>query len=180
MPGTGCRKLLFRHGIVYYNGRAWTGKHDAWLRHEALPQLTTRATRLTFDSDYETVLAVSARRHRLDTAIAQMAAAAEFTPLVRRLGCLRGISTLTGFALAVEIGDWHRFTGTPPAPSSDSYPASTPRGPPRCRTRSRRAGNTHLRRLLVGAACHHRARYTVGKTMRDRWELAPRSKGVWQ
>ena len=30
---------------------------------------------------------------------------------MRRLGCLRGISTLTGFALAVEIGDWHRFTG---------------------------------------------------------------------
>ena len=30
---------------------------------------------------------------------------------MRRLGCLRGIGTLTGFALAVEIGDWHRFTG---------------------------------------------------------------------
>jgi transposase len=31
--------------------------------------------------------------------------------MLHRLGCLRGISTLTGFALAVEIGDWHRFTG---------------------------------------------------------------------
>ena len=28
-------KLLLRHGIVYYDGDAWTGKHDAWLRHEA-------------------------------------------------------------------------------------------------------------------------------------------------
>ncbi|HEY5848465.1 MAG TPA: hypothetical protein VIT42_16910 [Microlunatus sp.] len=28
-----------------------------------------------------------------------------------RLGCLRGISTLTGFALAVEMGDWTRFSG---------------------------------------------------------------------
>ena len=27
------------------------------------------------------------------------------------LSCLRGISTLTGFCLAVEIGDWDRFTG---------------------------------------------------------------------
>ena len=25
-------KLLLRHGIVYYGGDAWTGKHDAWLR----------------------------------------------------------------------------------------------------------------------------------------------------
>ena len=62
-------KLLLRHGIVYYGGDAWTGKHDAWLRHEALPQLTDRATRLAFDSDYETVLAVKARRDRLDAAI---------------------------------------------------------------------------------------------------------------
>ena len=36
---------------------------------------------------------------------------ASYTPVVRRLCCLRGISTLTGFGLAVEIGDWHRFTG---------------------------------------------------------------------
>ena len=40
-----------------------------------------------------------------------MAADCEFTPVVRRLGCLRGIGTLTGFALAVEVGDWDRFTG---------------------------------------------------------------------
>ena len=34
----------------------------AWLRHEALAQLTSHATRLTFDSDYETVLAAKARQ----------------------------------------------------------------------------------------------------------------------
>lgn len=38
--------------------------------------------------------------------------AATYTPMVHRLGCLRGISTLTGFGLAVEIGDWQRFTGS--------------------------------------------------------------------
>jgi len=25
-------KFLLRHGIVYYGGIAWTGRHDAWLR----------------------------------------------------------------------------------------------------------------------------------------------------
>ena len=53
-------KLLLRHGIVYSGGAAWTGKHDTWLRHDALPQLTARATCLAFDSDYEAVLAVKA------------------------------------------------------------------------------------------------------------------------
>ena len=59
-------KLLLRHGIVYSGGAAWTGRHDVWLRHDALPQLTSPATRLSFDSDYDAVLSVRARRARLD------------------------------------------------------------------------------------------------------------------
>ena len=66
---------------------------------------------MTFESDYEAVLVVKSHRDRLDAAITVMAADSEFTPMVHRLGCLRGVSTLTGLALAVEIGDWHRFTG---------------------------------------------------------------------
>ena len=45
---------------------------------------------MAFESDYEAVLAVTARRDRLDTAIAQLAADSEFTAVVHRLGCLRG------------------------------------------------------------------------------------------
>lgn len=52
-----------------------------------------------------------ARRKKLDTAILELAADCEVTPVVRRLCCLRGISTLTALGLAVEIGDWERFTG---------------------------------------------------------------------
>jgi hypothetical protein len=29
-------KLLLRHGIVYYDGDASTGKHDVWLRQAPL------------------------------------------------------------------------------------------------------------------------------------------------
>ena len=62
-------KLLLRHAIVDYGGKAWTGKHDVWLRHEALLRLTPRSTRRASDSSYETVLATTARRDRLDAAI---------------------------------------------------------------------------------------------------------------
>ena len=171
-------KLLLRHGIVYYGGQGWTGKHDAWLRHEAQPQLKNRATRLAFDSDHETVLAVKARRDRFDAAIDEMAAKSEFTPLVHRLGCLRGVSTLTGFALAVEIGDWHRFTGNTIGSFVGLVPSEYSSGSSRVQGSITKAGNTHVRRLLVEAAWHHRSRYTVGKTMRDRWELAPAAARV--
>lgn len=171
-------KLLLRHGIVYCGGDAWTGKHDLWLRRQAAPQLTSAPTRLAFDSDYEAVLATRARRDRLDAAIEQLAADSEFTPVVRRLGCLRGISTLTGFALAVEIGDWGRFTGNSIGSFVGLVPSEFSSGSSRVQGSITKTGNTHVRRLLVEAAWHHRARYVAGKTMRDRWELAPAAARV--
>jgi transposase len=171
-------KLLLRHGIVYSGGAAWTGAHDTWLRSAAAPRLATRATRLTFDFDYENVLAVKARRDRLDAAIEQMAAGSEFTVVVRRLGCLRGISTLTGLALAVEIGDWHRFTGASIGSFIGLTPAEYSSGSSRTLGPITKTGNGHVRRLLVEAAWHHRARYQPGKALRDRWELAPAAARV--
>ncbi|MGA8255938.1 MAG: IS110 family transposase [Nocardioides sp.] len=166
-------KLLLRHGIVYNGGNAWTGKHDIWLRTEALAELSTPATRLTFDSDYDTMLSTKARRDRLDIAIEEMAANSEFTPLVRRLGCLRGVGTLTGFALAVELGDWHRFTGNTIGAFVGLVPSEHSSGQSRSQGSLTKTGNAHARRLLVEAAWHHRPRYTIGKTMRARWDLAP-------
>lgn len=115
---------------------------------------------------------VKARRDRLDQAIEELAADSEFTPLVRRLGCLRGVSTLTGFALAVEIGDWHRFTGNTIGAFVGLTPTEYSSGNSRVQGSITKTGNGHARRLLVEAALHHRPRYTVGKTMRDRWEQA--------
>ena len=162
-------KLLLRQGIVYSGGQAWTGAHDTWLRRQ---RFDAPALRLTFESDYEAVFAVKARRDRLDEAIAAMAADSEFTPIVRRLGCLRGVSTLTGFALAVEVGDWHRFTGNTIGSFIGLVPSEYSSGASRVQGSVTKTGNSHLRRLLVEAAWHHRARYAPGKVMRDRWKLA--------
>lgn len=163
-------KLLLRQGIVYSDGHAWTRAHDRWLRRQ---HFDTAATRLAFDSDYDAVLTVTARRDRLDTAITELAADSEFTPLVRRLSCLRGVSTLTAFALAVEIGDWHRFTGNSIGSFVGLVPTEHSSGASRVQGAITKTGNTHARRLLVEAAWHHRPAYRPGKTMRDRWDLAP-------
>ncbi|GAA3130072.1 IS110 family transposase [Kribbella aluminosa] len=164
-------KLLLRQGFVYSGGQAWTGAHDAWLRRIGR-EFGSPVLRTTFESGYDAVLTVQARRDRLDTAITELAATSEFTPLVRRLGCLRGIGTLTGFALAVEIGDWHRFTGNTIGAFVGLVPSESSSGQSRVQGPITKTGNTHVRRLLIEAAWHHRARYVAGKTMRDRWELA--------
>jgi transposase len=93
--------------------------------------------------------------------------------VTRRLCCLRGISTLTGFALAVEIGDWDRFTGASLGAYLGLTPAETSTGESRRLHGITKTGNTHVRRLLVEAAWHHQPGYRIGATLRARWAQAP-------
>jgi transposase len=104
----------------------------------------------------DAVLAVTARRDRLDAAIAELAATGPWAGVVTRLACVRGIGTLTGFGLAVEIGDWQRFTGASIAAYLGLVPAENSSGDRRAQGPITKAGNTHARRLLVEAAWHHR------------------------
>lgn len=163
-------KLLLRHGHVYYGGKAWTGKHHAWLHRIQFDQPGTQAA---YEADLEAVEFTLARRDRLDAAITAMAADSEFTDLTRRLCCLRGISTLTGFGLAVELGDWTRFTGSSIGAYLGLVPCEHSSGESTRRGAITKTGNSHARRLLIEAAWHHKPRYVVGNVLRQRWEQAP-------
>ncbi|WP_344158249.1 IS110 family transposase [Nocardioides koreensis] len=163
-------KLLLRHGHVYYGGKAWTAKHATWLRSIRFAESGTRAA---YDADREAVDFAVARRDRLDQAIAAMAADSEFTPVTRRVCCLRGISTLTGFALAVELGDWDRFTGASIGAYLGLVPTEHSSGESRRQGGITKTGNSHARRLLIEAAWHHKAQYRVGAVLQARWDQAP-------
>lgn len=116
-------KLLLRQGIVYSGGTAWTVAHHDWLRrqHFDSPALAT-----AYDSGLETVLLTADRRDRLDAAILELASDPAWAPMVHRLSCLRGVSTLTGpHRRARGAGrPWHRcprgcVTGGPmPSPAA--------------------------------------------------------------
>ena len=153
-------KLLLRHGIVYYDGRAWTGPHDAWLRQARLP---TPATRMAFDNDYEAVLSVQARRDRLDAAI-------------EHDGCGQPSSPRWWHAWAACAASppspgspwpWRSATGTgspatPSAPSSASCRANTPPAPPYQVTRIRHAPKRWMSfRILTGGPVRHFAPASV-------------------
>ena len=162
-------KLLLRQGIVYSGGQAWTGKHELWLRgqHFDAPGL-----QLAFDAAFDAMVACVHRRNRLDEAITAMAADSEFTPVVRRLSCLRGVSTLTAFGLAVEIGDWHRLSGRSIGAYLGLVPCEHSSGATRVLGGVTKTGNGHARRLLVEAAWHHRAPYRPSRDLRGRWTAA--------
>jgi len=164
------RPGVVEHPDDWSGGKAWTGVHDRWLRAQRFDSLPLQ---LTYDTAYETMLAAVARRDRLDEAIVALAADSTFTPVVHRLGCLRGVSTLTAFGLAVEIGDWHRFTGRSIGAYLGLVPIESSSGATRSRGGITKTGNGHARRLLVEAAWHHRPTYRApGADLRRRWELA--------
>jgi len=127
----------------------------------------------SFEAALDAMVACVHRRDRLDAAIIVMADESEFTPVVRGLGCLRGISTLTAFGLAVEIGDWHRLTGRSIGAYLGLVPCEYSSGESRVQGGLTKTGNGHARRLLVEAAWHHRPHYRPSRDLRRRWEAAP-------
>jgi len=124
---------------------------------------------MAWDAEHEAVLQAEARRDRLDAAIMAMAADSEFTPVAHRLGCLRGVATLTAFGLAVEVGDGDRLTGASIGAYLGLVPTASSSRESHSRGSITKTGNTHARRLLVEAAWHHLKPYrTPGATMRAR------------
>ena len=160
-------KLLLRQGIVYSGGTPWTCVHEEWLRRHRFDDIHLKAA---FDHSFDAVLAATAARDRLDEQIMVVAASPRFADPVNRLGCLRGISALTGLALTVEIGDWSRFSGSSIGAYVGLVPCEYSSGNSRVQGSITKAGNTHVRRLLIESAWHHRKSYsTSGPTLRARW-----------
>jgi transposase len=162
--------LLLRQGIVYAGGTPWTREHENWLRTQRFARPALQAA---YDAALEALAATEGRRDRLDEAITQMAADSRFTPTVDRLACLRGISTLTGFGLAVEIGDWSRLAPTTIGAYLGLVPSEDSSGESRSQGGVTKTGNSHARRLLIEAAWHHRPPYRPSTKLQRRWSHAP-------
>ncbi|MGE7002958.1 transposase [Staphylococcus capitis] len=95
---------------------------------------------------------------------------------MRRVSCLCGVSTLTAFALVVEIGDWNPFTGNTIGSFLGLVRSEYSSGSSQVLGAITKSGNTHARRLLGEAARHHRPRFPVRSTRRSvngsRWQAA--------
>jgi transposase len=160
-------KLLLRQGIAFSGGTPWTGVHELRLRRQRFGDIHLQAA---FDHSFDAVLSATAARDRLDEQITTVAASPRFADPVNRLGCLRGISALTGLALTVEINDWSRFTGSSIGAYVGLVPCEYSSGNSGVQGSITKAGNTHVRRLLIESAWHHCKSYsTSGPTMRTRW-----------
>jgi len=90
------------------------------------------------------------------------------------LRCFKGIDTVTAVCRVAELHDFRRFRS---ARALMSYvglvPSECSSGERERRGGITKAGNRHVRRLLVEAAWHHRHRPQIGAPLRRRREGQP-------
>lgn len=144
--------------------------HLKWLRALKLPELI----RETLDEHLATYDELTAKIDRYDRRIQEIAAQSEYKEKVRKLECFLGIKTHTALSLIVETGDFIRFRkGNVYAAYLGLAPGEHSSAESGGRLGITKAGNSHLRRLLIEAAggiCKGQ----IGKKSKD---LIARQKG---
>ena len=140
--------FVLRHGHQY-TGTKWTIRHITWLKKLELDPLY-RETLNEYMASYEEQ---DAKIERYDKRIEEIASEARYQERAKKLGCFLGIRTHTALSLIVETGDFNRFAkgntyaaflGLAPGEHSSSNSVN--------RLGITKAGNTHLRCLLIEAA----------------------------
>ena len=83
---------------------------------------------------------------------------------------------MTAFGLAVEIGDWHRLTGSSIGAYLGLVPTESSSGDSRSRGSITKTGNGHARRLLIEAAWHHRRPCRTERELRRQDAASPAAR----
>ena len=164
-------KFLFRHGRVYRAGTHWRQPHWTWLRAQrfALPELQR-----TFDATLFAVEQAQVRLAELDREVESLAEHAPYREPVGWLRCFRGIDTLGAMTLLAELVDFQRFR-TPRELMAyvGLVPSEYSSGDTHRQGRITKAGNAHVRRILVEAAWHYRHSPRLGRAIAGRIQGQP-------
>lgn len=166
-------KFLLRSGRTFTAGKSlWTRTHWDWIRGQ---QFDHEAQRRVLADAVLAATQAGERVARLDQDLADCLTGWRLAPLVRNLQAFRGVKLLTAVGLAAEIGDFQRF---PTAGRFMAFvglvPSEHSSGQSRRQGGITRAGNAHVRRLLIEAAWQYvGAPATIGPTLARRREGVP-------
>jgi transposase len=159
-------KFLLRRGHVYTGGVAWTKKHEQWISGIAWDH---EADRLTVDSYRLNLSQLLDRQRSLDERIEAFSQMEPYKEPVGWLRCFRGIDTVTAMTIVAELHDFRRFCN---ARALMGYLGMTPSenssGDRVRRGEITKAGNCHVRRVLIESAWCNRHRPAVGYHLRRR------------
>lgn len=140
--------LCIRHGYIY-EGTKWTVPHMKWLQQLQLDPIVREG----MDEYITTYGELMAKIERYDKRIQELANQAEYRERVKKLECFLGIRTHTALSLIVETGDFSRFRkGNVYAAYLGLAPGEHSSAESGGHLGITKAGNSHLRKLLIEAS----------------------------
>jgi transposase len=165
--------LLLRHGRRYPGKTTWGRGHWSWLLQQVMEH---PAQQIVLQEYLDAVREAGARVQRLTGQIRELIPQWRRASSVAAYQALRGVSLITAATVVAEVGDLSRFHKPKElmaylglVPSEHSSGASVRRG------RITKAGNGHVRRVLVEAAWAYRLRARVTRPLLQRQEGLPES-----
>ena len=163
-------KLLLRRGLIW-EGRAWTLKHGVWVR--GLKWETPEEEAVV--ADY--LLGIEQLQERIKTLEAKLEICVAQEPYrepVAWLRCMRGIDTVTAITIVAELHDFRRFHSPRELMAYlGLVPSEYSSGESHHRGSITKAGNSHVRKVLIEASWHNRHSFQVGTALKARRKGQP-------
>lgn len=165
-------KFLLRHGYIYTSEKSnWTQVHWNWMDKI---QFDYEHERQVYEEYRSQIKAQEERLSRLEKQITEIAESPRYKASVNKLRAFKGIDYIIGLSTICEIGDFRRFAD---AKSFMSYlgfvPSENSSGGKRVQGGITKAGNGHLRKLLIEAAWHYTRNARTGKRLEQRRQDCP-------
>jgi transposase len=159
-------KMLLRRGLVYREGGNWTRRHREWLGKLCFER---DIDRFVFAEYLAGVEVLEARLFAVEQKLVEVSESEPWADRIGWLRCFRGIDTVTAMTITAELHDFRRFRS---ARQLMCYLGLVPReyssGESQHRGGLTKAGNSHVRRVLIEASWHYRHRPAVGVKLRQR------------
>ena len=164
-------KFLLRQGRVFQETKSWGTAYKAWLRTQ---KFEWPALQQTFEANMRAHDEAEARLELLEQQTYELAQQPAYRTAVNCLRTLKGIDTLGALTLVVEAQDFRRFSKASEFMSFTGLVGSENSSGEKVQRGSiTKAGNAHIRRVLVEAAWSQRYPNVVSLQLAERRKGCP-------
>jgi transposase len=165
-------KFLLRHDIRPPKGvKKWTTRYCEWLN---TLKFDHSASRIVYEEYMHQLTEIQQRLNRLEEEIQRQALEGVHAPMIQALQTLRGVAVVTAASLVAEVGSFQRFSSPKQLMAyAGLIPSESSSGELRRQGKITKAGNRHVRRLLIESAWSYRYLPAVKGKLKKRQEGQP-------